>query len=530
MHSELSQTSAIGPVGANAAALQLYDGAHRRGHITLASASARFNGTAASEPHKAAISIARACISALRMDMPGASRMLVLGALQCSRTKLEPGTRTLADLVSSLSHLVNDGAPITLSLGTAIRQSTCNPVMGYVATVLCRAAHWLAGDIEAFDGIGRVSPPPGVNHHASLATLLDRSVEAAVSLQQLRLPMAARLSRDVLAAVARGRNTPAISLLPAIILAQLSYERGDLIEADAAVRAVLPRIRACGTVETSVRAYTTLARSAVRRGHCEFALTMLREGEALGAERAWPRLVAACLAEKIDMFCALGRNEDAKAAFDRLVLLPRPHQDLGRAGIGVELHLELARCRILANGVVPGLETALIRRLLSDALSRGDRLFGTQLAVRLIAALMRAGDQKSAAETAMNVVTVGCDSGLHQTILDGDVEVKEVLRLIRPTLAAPYLQAYVATLLDHWPDVVEDDTLGTDEKRSEGILTPRERGVLQLMGLGLSNKRIAQRLGIAPETVKSHAKNIFVRLGSATRAEAVSRSASLGLI
>ena len=102
---------------------------------------------------------------------------------------------------------------------------------------------------------------------------------------------------------------------------------------------------------------------------------------------------------------------------------------------------------------------------------------------------------------------------------------EDLLRRGRETRNLPAIAVFGAS--NRLP---EDDTLGAGEKRSEGILTPRERGVLQLMGLGLSNKRIAQRLGIAPETVKSHAKNIFVRLGSATRAEAVSRSASLGLI
>ena len=41
---------------------------------------------------------------------------------------------------------------------------------------------------------------------------------------------------------------------------------------------------------------------------------------------------------------------------------------------------------------------------------------------------------------------------------------------------------------------------------------------------GMSNKGIARSLGIAPETVKSHAKNIFVKLASRTRAQAVARA------
>ena len=47
---------------------------------------------------------------------------------------------------------------------------------------------------------------------------------------------------------------------------------------------------------------------------------------------------------------------------------------------------------------------------------------------------------------------------------------------------------------------------------------------------GMSNKRIAQSLGIAPETVKSHAKNIFIKLASRTRAQAVARAQAIGIL
>jgi LuxR family transcriptional regulator, maltose regulon positive regulatory protein len=40
----------------------------------------------------------------------------------------------------------------------------------------------------------------------------------------------------------------------------------------------------------------------------------------------------------------------------------------------------------------------------------------------------------------------------------------------------------------------------------------------------MSNKRIAQELKIAPETIKSHAKNIVVKLDAPTRAETVARA------
>ena len=78
--------------------------------------------------------------------------------------------------------------------------------------------------------------------------------------------------------------------------------------------------------------------------------------------------------------------------------------------------------------------------------------------------------------------------------------------------------------------------LANNPKDSEGMqhsfapLSARKRTVVLLMGHGLSNKRIARQLSIAPETVKSHAKRIFWKLTVQTRAQAVYRASELGLI
>ena len=61
-------------------------------------------------------------------------------------------------------------------------------------------------------------------------------------------------------------------------------------------------------------------------------------------------------------------------------------------------------------------------------------------------------------------------------------------------------------------------------------LTPREQQVAQLLAGGLSNKEIAQRLGITGHTVKFHLNGILRKLGVATRTEAVVQAARLGLL
>jgi DNA-binding NarL/FixJ family response regulator len=54
----------------------------------------------------------------------------------------------------------------------------------------------------------------------------------------------------------------------------------------------------------------------------------------------------------------------------------------------------------------------------------------------------------------------------------------------------------------------------------EPDLTPRERDVLAMLGIGLSNKDIAARLGLAERTVKVHVGNVLAKLGVPSRTQA----------
>jgi two-component system NarL family response regulator len=60
-------------------------------------------------------------------------------------------------------------------------------------------------------------------------------------------------------------------------------------------------------------------------------------------------------------------------------------------------------------------------------------------------------------------------------------------------------------------------------------LTPREREILALVGRGMSNPEIADRLVIAENTVKVHLRNILDKLQVHSRAQAAAIAAQAGL-
>jgi two-component system NarL family response regulator len=61
-------------------------------------------------------------------------------------------------------------------------------------------------------------------------------------------------------------------------------------------------------------------------------------------------------------------------------------------------------------------------------------------------------------------------------------------------------------------------------------LTPRELDVLRLVAKGRTNKELASAMFVSEETVKSHMKALFQKLGVHDRAEAVSVSLKRGII
>ena len=61
-------------------------------------------------------------------------------------------------------------------------------------------------------------------------------------------------------------------------------------------------------------------------------------------------------------------------------------------------------------------------------------------------------------------------------------------------------------------------------------LTPRQVEVLRLLEQGRSTKQIAAELHLSPETVKTHLKNVYEKLGVSDRAAAVASGMRRGLV
>jgi len=93
-----------------------------------------------------------------------------------------------------------------------------------------------------------------------------------------------------------------------------------------------------------------------------------------------------------------------------------------------------------------------------------------------------------------------------------------------------HLRSYVDQLVADSQRARQDRLKPTFRVQVLHTLSPRETDILTLIAGGLSNKEIARSLYIGPETVKSHLKSVFTKLGVERRAQAVSRAQTLGLV
>ncbi|HWT24478.1 MAG TPA: helix-turn-helix transcriptional regulator, partial [Solirubrobacteraceae bacterium] len=66
--------------------------------------------------------------------------------------------------------------------------------------------------------------------------------------------------------------------------------------------------------------------------------------------------------------------------------------------------------------------------------------------------------------------------------------------------------------------------------RGAGELTAREREVLDLLCVGMSNARIAQTLVISEKTAGHHVSRILTKLGARNRTEAAAQARRLALV
>jgi LuxR family maltose regulon positive regulatory protein len=279
-------------------------------------------------------------------------------------------------------------------------------------------------------------------------------------------------------------------------------------------------------------AYFVISRVAAARMNFERARTLLERAENLGAARDWGRLSAGVIAEQTRLYLNDGRLDEAAACVDRLERLARKYPaPRPCAWSEIEWHHKLARAHLLAHQAHPEEAISILQQLQHEAEAMQHRQFVICIAIRLSVVQLSAGKILEAVSRFRRVLAACAAAGLYQTILDEGPIISELLwRTQEAGSVKADLLPYVDRLVAGMQRTGQERSAPTSGTQVLAALSPRETDILTLIAEGLSNKEIARNLDIGPETVKSHLKSVFTKLGVEKRAQAVSRAQTLGLV
>jgi LuxR family maltose regulon positive regulatory protein len=444
--------------------------------------------------------------------------------------------RAATQLLRAVGLALQDDSLAALAIASAHLSENPAAQDAYAASTLCRLGLWQLGKFDALHALPRHYPRVRWSRSHAISAMIDLSIEAAVALDQLNITTAKRLAADALTMAEQAKAAAGLAALPACLTAEVLYEEGCLDDADGMLLNRLPAINAEGSIECALRAYLVLARIARQRMHYDLAAILLHEAEALGQRRQWPRLVAASVAERVSLLLEAGRTKEARLSAEHL----DRHVEMHRAGSS-RARAEIAQFRMVARWRVAWAEApsreavAALRQLYHRAVERGDLYAGCRLAVELADMLATIGEAEEADALFFHTIKSGAAAGLYQVFLEKHGGSGTLLRRAYDHTDAVesterHVLPFLGSLLSRWEARHAEGAQVQPTSVVSDTLTARERDILRRIGQGLPNKRIARALGISPETVKSHIKNIFLKLAVGTRAEAVSRSKSLGVL
>jgi len=393
------------------------------------------------------------------------------------------------------------------------------------AESLIGLAHWRTGDLEAAhrwysDGM------------ATLGRAGRRSdvVGGAITLADLRIAQG-RL-RDAVGYYERGLQVatedPAAVLRGAadmhVGMAELCRERNEL---DAARRhlAISHELGdPAGLPQNRYRWRLEAARLRQVDGDAAGALELLAQAERTYTSDYSPE-VRPIPAARARMWVIQGRLDDALAwVRDRRL---SADDDLGY--LREYEHITLARtllARAAAEGSQGPLPDAvrLLHRLLRAA--EDGRRGGSVLEILVLQALasQAQGDVPAALALLRRALALAEPEGYVRIFVDEGPSMATLLRAMTTQGSVP---AYVRRLLDALG--MAEDTVRVDQGLIDP-LSPRELDVLRLLGTHLDGPDIARQLFVSLNTVRTHTKNIYAKLGVNNRRSAVRRGEELDLM
>jgi len=441
------------------------------------------------------------------------------------------------DAVRAAIAVFRGEAPLAITLShRALASSVGNdPGLRSIIVRNLAIAHWRNGDVEAANrALAEVSVTSqvigyAVNAIAALGQLAD------IQVVQGRLREAARTYRRALQLLARqDTQTSSAAGRPYIGMGRLLYEWNDLNGARNYIAKAIDLAEETGMPDIMLAGLGTMARVKQAEGNVSGALDIVEHAEQLAIEHGLPGEVERLAAYRARLWLLQGNIEAAVHWADTSGLRsadePSHQKEAG--------YMMLARV-MTAQGKA-GEALALLERLLhaAETAGRGRSMIKIQVGRALaFHAQGRGNEALECLERALSMaepeqyVRAFVDAGPPMaTLLSRLPEAGRRARLRAQhsiPLASP---AYVRSLLAAF-ETGAAPAQGREgparEQQSVDWLSQRELEVLRLVAAGKSSAEIARELVVSPNTIKTHLKNIYSKLGVHGAGEAIARARDL---
>lgn len=366
------------------------------------------------------------------------------------------------------------------------------------------------------------------------------STEGMVDLVQGRLRQATARLRI---AVSSTTHSPTNSLTngnawAGVAYASVVYEVGDFDLAERLLTVYLPLARDVGLPDHMISSHKMSARILFHRGDIDGGARLLTELEHLGHHRQVPRVVASAKLERARMLLLQGNAQASRdelnrsgndALWKRVSRQYLPAHDVDDLMIG-ELRWDIHFGNV--KSAVARLEDAITVATQATRLHRSFKL-----RVLLSIALWRSDQREAGVRTLEQVLLQTSREGFVRLILDEGPavanlvhDVNDKVRGVQPydPILIEYLQRLVGMLGPRPP--AEEASGHDDLKGPVEPLKEKEMRVLKLLAEGYSNAAMAEKLIVSDSTVRSHLRNINMKLGAESRTHAVALARRFGLI
>jgi LuxR family maltose regulon positive regulatory protein len=406
----------------------------------------------------------------------------------------------------------------------------------YTSLLYAQREQYKLQDIDRLSGLGRshyYRPGKG------LTTVFHEAIVGPSHFMLGRTEVAMHCLLDALATAEtlteRGSMVAAIVALP---LSEIYYERNELERARELLDEHLPHVTEHGFVDQMIATWLTQMKLLRLDGNIAAAYKVVDTAAAFAREHGFDRLRFWITAGHIKMLLGDGQIDEA-ARVCRVQGIVGPAKQLMPSGTVTTRNEAKA---------LSWVRLALAENRISDAMAVAKQWHGfvqaagavrNQIRWDLILAhgFMLSGEKLAAQRALRRGIAIAASGRFVRSFLDEGAWIETLLQDVVGTHSAADLpgDAFAAELLQAFGERDGRSSIRV-ELPSEagtgvyGALGTRELEILRLMGTGLLNREIGDKLGMTEGSVKWYVQQIYDKVGVRRRAQVVERAYQLGLI